>query len=394
MSPTARYRVAELAGKTTTFTPDVRNVLVAMVGDRSSQVRDAAVKAMQKLQLEAADAPVLEGFLTRRSGDLRRGVISLLARQDESALLSSVDRLWEAGNDAQRDAACELLGVADTSSPAISAAVERLTAGEATARQRELLDGVRGSSAGADTVGEGLGLVDPAGLTTVPAPVAAPRGRRFGSDESLRLVSVLDDLVSRHRDTVVTVSNWQGSEEILLAGLRFPPPGLVHWRGSSGPVGMGPEGSGLLLPDVFLDWWDQQSAEPIEALRGYVATENGIPSARVNLGGETNSWTDPLELDRTYGKASTLANPRMVSHVLQWIVVECASAAVIDECLDAVDALFAAIPEQVLASTPAGRDEPIAWNRLEWRHQVLASNPWQVALSGLFLRRPELFSDA
>ncbi|HEX7276867.1 MAG TPA: HEAT repeat domain-containing protein, partial [Acidimicrobiales bacterium] len=87
---------------------ELRETVLAMVGDRSPQVRAKAVEAMGKLRVHPTDAPVLEGLLTRKAGDLRRGVIGLLAAMPETEVVRSAERLW-AGDTAQRDAACELL---------------------------------------------------------------------------------------------------------------------------------------------------------------------------------------------------------------------------------------------------------------------------------------------
>ena len=79
MDAWTRERFASAAGALGTLTDDVRDALLAMVGDRSPRVRADAVDALRKARLAPAEAPGLEKLLTRKAGDLRRGVLSLLS---------------------------------------------------------------------------------------------------------------------------------------------------------------------------------------------------------------------------------------------------------------------------------------------------------------------------
>ncbi len=81
---------------------EARDAFLEWIGDRSRNVRDAALAGLHKCEVTAADAPKLKVLLTRSAGDLRRGVLGLPAKQAVTAALASADRLLVAGSVPQR----------------------------------------------------------------------------------------------------------------------------------------------------------------------------------------------------------------------------------------------------------------------------------------------------
>jgi hypothetical protein len=71
----------------------IRDTLFAMVGDASRQVREAALQHLAKCEITPVEAVAMEQLLDRKSGDLRRGALTLLTRQADADALASADRL-------------------------------------------------------------------------------------------------------------------------------------------------------------------------------------------------------------------------------------------------------------------------------------------------------------
>ena len=250
MDAWTRERFASAAGALDMLADDVHDALLAMVGDRSPRVRADAVDALRKARLVPAEAPGLEKLLTRKAGDLRRGVLSLLATLPTADVLTCARRL-SAGTEAQRDAACELVGLVPSDSAVVALASE-LGEGSATQHQLELLAKVTAAEAASEVDGPGLGLFDASRRTPSVRPPRPDRDRPFSSDVARRIVGALDDLAEANRDTPFLLTTWQGSREVLLADARFLP---GPFGGPAGVV-LDDEGAGgMVLSEVFRPWW-------------------------------------------------------------------------------------------------------------------------------------------
>ena len=59
--------------------------------------------------MEEGEIVLLESYLTRKTGDLRRGVFTVLQKQSDERALASADRLLAAKDASQRLAGLELL---------------------------------------------------------------------------------------------------------------------------------------------------------------------------------------------------------------------------------------------------------------------------------------------
>jgi HEAT repeat protein len=105
---TRRSLIALLAGLKR-WDSTTRATLLALVGDASITVREAALRALAKCKISEPEAIRLEELLSRKPNDLRRGVLSLLLGQKEKAIQASADRLLAAADPLQRLAGKELL---------------------------------------------------------------------------------------------------------------------------------------------------------------------------------------------------------------------------------------------------------------------------------------------
>ena len=394
MDPHTRSLMADAIGEEgRRLTPDLRATVLAMVGDRSTQVRDEAVKAMAKLRIEPADAPPLEALLTRKAGDLRRGVITLLASLPAADVVRSAERLWQ-GDTAQRDAACELLReVKDR--PGVDDVAARFSTSPLSDRQAELLGDVLGkpSAAGAYADDPGLGLLKPVRRTPVTQPVA-PKGRRsFVSDAACRTVGALDDLTESHRDTTLVLTTWQGASEVLLADAQWLPSPFAQWM----PVQAESEAPGLILPDVYRPWWQgrpatlQGETPDLDALRalGALRVSVYLKHSAVYLHHEQAEWWGRLLEQLGGGPVGELRHAAVVDHVLSWMLADHATGAAVDECLDAVSASLAGVPATAIRGLVHPR-EKYQWYP-DFRNAIAHSHPWLDVLNGLHRLHPDLF---
>ena len=391
MDAATRQLFAMKAGEMKRLDADLRAVLVTMVGDRSPLVRGAAVRAMERLRVEPSEATALEVLLTRKAGDLRRGVIGLLAKQPVTDAVRSAERLWAAGDEAQRDAACELLGAMPSRPDDAVATARRFALDAPTERQQELLDEVVGISGVAGSDDLGLGLFDPSRRAPVRPPKAI--AVRMVTDVTRGILSGLDDLVHEHRDTTFTVMTWQGSADVLLADARFLPSPFAL-APQYGPAEQ--EGQGLILPELFRGWWaDRPSAcredDALDALRALTAVgaTGGHDWFPRYYRGENEWWARLLD-KLLGGSIGELRYAPVVHHVLSWLLADDAKPAVVDASLDFLEATLANIPGKVLRATPKPDAHRYWAAEGEWR-QLVDHHPSLGILNGFLAIQPGLF---
>jgi hypothetical protein len=109
METWTKAQVIDRLAKIKKWDTPTRDTLFALAGDVSGTVRESAIKALARCQVTGEEAARLESLLTRKAGDLRRGVLALLLNQKDEAALASGDRLLAASAQLQRTAGLELL---------------------------------------------------------------------------------------------------------------------------------------------------------------------------------------------------------------------------------------------------------------------------------------------
>jgi hypothetical protein len=209
---------------------EARDAFLDWIGDGSRNVRDAALAGLQKCEV-AADAPKLESLLTRSAGDLRRGVLGLLAKQSDAAALASADRLLAAGTAPQRLAGLELLRQLTDANRCLAGIRERTAAycqshPKLVEAERQQIENIETARAETLTFDNALGLIRSHDDRTWPDK---PVNRKVAlhSPAAVKLIKALDDLIHEHRETTITAESWNGEQSQKLLGevrYDFPSP--------------------------------------------------------------------------------------------------------------------------------------------------------------------------
>lgn len=185
---------------------EVRALIFRLAGDGATGVRETALKALDKWTIAENEVPQLEDLLTRKSNDLRRALLTLLAKREDAATLQSASRLLASKKEPQRLAGLELLR--QLSEAKRSQAQCRRLATEYKQTRRALeVDEVNQLNAILETGEEKPTLDNALGLYTPPKnkPKFEPQKKAviYTSQAALNLYLALDALVAANAQTPV-----------------------------------------------------------------------------------------------------------------------------------------------------------------------------------------------
>jgi hypothetical protein len=255
MGVNGRFGMAQRLSKRKTLPADVRPILLKLVRDASQMTRDLAIKLLDRSQLAAGEAVELETLLTRKSGDLRRGLILLLFKQPDDAALASVDRLLAARDPLHRAAGVELLSKLANDNRSVDECRRRAAAfagqhDDLTASEQGLLQPLLGNVGAAPakaTLDNALGLMDPARVTQ--ATPLRDRQTKLLSDAALRMAASLDALIHTHRQTTVKLSTGGDAVDKLLGEVQW---GIRYFENGK-PI--------MPLESLWTQWYAQRPAD-------------------------------------------------------------------------------------------------------------------------------------
>ncbi|GHO79914.1 hypothetical protein KSD_76850 [Ktedonobacter sp. SOSP1-85] len=207
-----------------TWDEQVRDVLYQLLGDRTQWVSSEALKLIATRPLNEADALAIEQFLTRKSVELRRGLIELLLKGDDEAVLASASRLLTQTHALQRQAGLDLLNgmIADKRQVERATALARAYAEgneRLTPTENVLLETIFAASCAEETYTREnvLGLINPEQRT----PVVPPRKRSVTIDTpaARACLHALNALIEERSIIPVLIKTGRGHEEMLLGNI-------------------------------------------------------------------------------------------------------------------------------------------------------------------------------
>ncbi len=205
---------------------EVRATLYGLVGERNGWVRSQARGLLAAYPPDEAAMQYLEQFLTRKSVDLRSGVVSLLLNGGDEAALGSARRLLDRSHALQHQSGLDLLkGLAHArrASAGVGELVESYRAAHTALPREEVrsLDDIRMALTRAyvPTRENVLGLLEPGQCVPVVRPVE--RAVTIDTPAARACLTSLDALLEEYHTTPVLIQSWRGTEDELLGNVRM-----------------------------------------------------------------------------------------------------------------------------------------------------------------------------
>jgi hypothetical protein len=382
-SSTRRLMVEQLAGLKR-WDAQTRDALFALVGDSSITVREAVLRALAKCEATDQEILGLEEHLSRKSGDLRRGVLTLLLKQSDAAALASADRLLKSPDALRRQAGLEILrqlAEAKRLPGECRARAEQYRADRArlTDEEQKQLDAILDADRAPATLDDALGLLDP-GERTKPVP---PKARKvtFMTPAALACLQSLDDLIHKNRQTKVVLKDDSGDgdetepgesrqREELLGNLNwgFPYPVLA--------VPLEKDVARLPLRELWETWYAQRprglrDKDGMELLRAETWLRTDADDEK-DWRRKQPAVRRALDLLSGGLKRKEYRYSGVLLQVLMWLGRLHPARGAADFLLDATETSFALVPAEEVARA----DDPEDWENVHWRQYNSPFTRW------------------
>ena len=393
LHPWHRKCVVELLAKQKKWDGLTRETLLDLAGDSGSDVREACFDALAEAQLQPGEHGRLEGYLTRKTSDLRLGAIGLLVKQADADALASAERLLSAKHPQQRLAGLELLrqlaeGDREPQSCRTRAEAYRSGRKELTQEEEGQLRGIEAAGSGRATLDDALGLMNPAERS----PVVPPKKRKvsFITDAAVACLHELDELVTQHRETNVVFENRGHRFEGLLGTMTygFPNPD----RSTPSEQNRKP----FPLREIWEKWSSGRGkklrdADGLELIRAAVwaSVRGEYRSAK----GAKSSKDDSDQVSQFIqtlcgGQESVeLRNRNIVEDILDWLLYLDPPADAVPALQDVLETAFALAPAELhenLVELAKAADEEAKGpgSEVDWREAELIGK-WVTALKSM-----------
>lgn len=204
-----------------------KTAIVELLGDKSPYVRSTVLGIVEKLKLSPDDYRIIEDLLQYKAGDLRKNAISILLRQSPEALLGSVRRLLEAGNENKHLAALDIISSVENKPEyaGISGECRRIAAvlAETSQKTRVLSEKIINKEAVHFSAAEGFGLFSPGQEISLPK-IPCPRGFSARDvlsspfDQIKEILLAFSDLFYIHREYEYETEDWNGTYRKVVLG--------------------------------------------------------------------------------------------------------------------------------------------------------------------------------
>lgn len=341
------YDRASIAQKLAIIQPwdeEIRQTLFSLIGDASSWVRSQVLQTLADCTIAPTEAIELEKLLTRKSGDLRRGLLQLLLNQSDIDTKSSAQRLLNATL-LQRQAGLELLYQMVTQNRLVTESRTldqdyQLQHQTQTDTEKQLLDTILADSQEVLTLDNALGLLDPS-QRTAPKLTDVIQPRLFATPAAQACLESLDELIHTHRQTVIIVDSYQGKKEELLGNITwgFPNPD------PNKPVEE--DIKRLPLREIWENWWQEKSPQ--------LSDDDNLELIRILASlyqGSSNfidaSWRQNA-LKTLCVDIEKLRYPNTIFAICNWLMqLYPIPVTAVNFLLDAVTASLKFVPQQVL----------------------------------------------
>lgn len=218
-------KVIELLSKQKKWDTLTRTTLLDLVGHGSSDVRSAALEAIDQQTLTDDEYLKLEELLSRTSTDLRSGIIAKILKLSDPQALKSSARLMDASDAKKRLAGLEILRqLAEGNrcrSECQQAAVDYRAKRKKISTEEDVqLKEIAASGRNVWSMENALGFMDPKKLTKAEQP--SKKKVQLITPAALECLKSLDDLIHENRSVAVRYKAW-GREwkEALLGEVNY-----------------------------------------------------------------------------------------------------------------------------------------------------------------------------
>jgi hypothetical protein len=380
MSTYGRQEVVQLFGMQKNLDAEGRKAVLQLALDSSATVRSAAFEAIANLKLTAEERQGFCEGLSRKTADLRLGILGALERGEDAACLKTVDSLLTAKDANKRLGGLEFLRRLTDQGRLVDeckSRAERFAESQKCSKaEKAHLDAIRASGKKESrlTLENALGFMDPAKRTPVVAPkkikleLITPKVKAY--------LEALDALVHEHRETPVKNKFSRGTSPTLLGEMGWSFPG-AYWRRS-----LHAEVKNLPLAETWLAWHDERGDElrdkkGCEPLRAWLWAEMQS-ELEYGLSGwvKKNALRKPFVAPLLELKFPKLRYEQIVSKLLTWLYILRPSDHQIEYLLDTAE-MFAALvpPESLQLAKPASKDGKKKTAGYDWNAEE--KTPWR-----------------
>ncbi len=325
--------------------------LLFLVGDLSSNVREIALQGLRDFKLTDMDVIKLEELLSRRSQDLRRGIIQLLLGLPDNLLIESARRLMVHKGKNQRLVALEILEKCKQNQRFPDhvqlLALEYSQNSQLSASETQILNRIQLDAERTYTLDDALGLLNPDNLTR-PIPVKPGKSSeiKLSSQAAINLIKSLDELVELHRNDEIMYKRGNVKKVELL--------GNLHWGWGFRAFNRSriPDADQFPLKDIFELWWqarsnDLRDTDGHEFLRAYVIINMFLPSFG-HYSTQNKDFITDLQEHFDIQINFKLNYRGIIQSLLEWAIVMHPMEGEVDFVLDALDESIARIPQSEL----------------------------------------------